>query len=91
MVVDIISSYEAGRTVTALSYESLPFPPSLTKDGQMFHGVKADVVVPCIVDEKSYYKEHPYTTCIIIDGASLVGKLKPTFFSNFDECIHIMK
>ena len=91
MVVDIISSYEAGRTVTALSYESFPFPPSLIKDGKkMFHGVKADVV-PCIVDEKFDYKEHPYTTCIIIDGASLVEKLKPTFFSNFDEYTHIMK
>ena len=85
-VVDIISAHQAGRTVTALSHQSSLAPPSLTKDGEMFHGTKADIV-HCIVRKEQKYKKHPTKSCTIIDGVMLVRKLKPFSSSTVGEYI----
>ena len=45
---EIINADKAGRYITALSHESSTFPTSITKDGEMFHANKADLV-DCIV------------------------------------------
>ena len=58
------------------SHESSLASPSLTKDGELFHGTKADIV-DCSVRKEHKYTKHPATSCTIIDGAMLVRKLKP--------------
>ena len=85
-VVDIISAHQAGRNITALSYESSEFPPSLTKDGEMHHGDKADLV-NIIVSDNHRYSEHPDTTCVVIDGAAMVRKNKPQNSTTIGEYI----
>ena len=58
------------------SHESSLASPSLTKDGELFHGTKADIV-DCSARKEHKYTKHPTTSCAIIDGAMLVRKLKP--------------
>ena len=85
-VVDIISSHQSGREITTLSHESSLLPPSLTKDGEMFHGDKCDIV-DCFIPKEHKHKKHPNVSCAIIDGAALVRKLKPTCSATFGEYI----
>ena len=85
-VVDIISAHQAGRIITALSHESSEFPPSLTKDGEMHHGDKADLV-NVIVTDKHRYSKHPDVTCIVIDGAAMVRTSKPRNSTTIGEYI----
>ena len=53
-VVDIITAHQAGRIITALSQESSEFPPSLTKDGEVHQGDKADLVNVIMTDKHRY-------------------------------------
>ena len=85
-VVDIITAYQAGRCITALSRESSCNPPSLTKDGQMHHGNKADIV-DCITTDKHKHRNRPNTTCTIIDGTALIRKMKPGSAATIKEYI----
>ena len=85
-MVDIISAYQAGRNITSLSHELSLFSPSLTKYGEMFQGDKSDIV-DCIVPKEHKHKKHPSVSCMIIDGAALVRKLKPISSATFSEYI----
>ena len=86
-VIDIITAHQAGRDIVALSHECSQFPPSLTKDGAMYHGTKADLM-DCILSEDHHKtKDHPNTTCTIIDGAALVRKVRPQSSATFREYI----
>ena len=64
-----------------MSHES-----SLTKDGEMFHGDRSDIV-DCIVPKEHTHKKHPSVSCMIIDGAALVRKLQTIFSATFGEYI----
>ena len=85
-VLEIVSAHEAGRTITALSRESSIYPPSLTKDGTMHHGSKADLV-DLIVCNEQRVTSYPDVTCVIIDGAALVRKIIPRQSSTIGEYI----
>ena len=85
-MVDIIITQQAGRNITSLSHELSLFSPSLTKYGEMFQGDKSDIV-DCIVPKEHKHKKHPSVSCMIIDGAALVRKLKPISSATFGEYI----
>ena len=85
-VVDIITAHQAGRCITALSRESSCNPPSLTKDGHMHHGNKADIV-DCITTDKHKHRNRPNATCTIIDGTALIRKMKPGLATTIKEYI----
>ena len=85
-VVDILTAHQAGRFVTALSRESSENPPSLTRDGGMYHGNKADIV-DCITSDQHKLKTRPNTTCSIIDGTALIRKITPGTATTIKEYI----
>ena len=52
----------------------------------MFHGNKSDLI-DCIVSDDHKSKKHPNTTCIIVDGAALVRRVKPQSSTTFAQYV----
>ena len=68
---------QSGRNISKdlFSHESSDFPPSLTKDGRMYHGTKREIL-DCIVPNSSETGK-PQTTAAVLDGPVVIQSLRP--------------
>lgn len=73
-----------GNLEDFFKFENQPWPPSLSKMGQLRGGTKADLV-PCLSDVSSQVMEQPSVDAIILDGAVVVQMLQPKAVSTFEE------
>ena len=87
LLIDVISADSSGRRITPqlLGHESSKFPPTLTKDGAMYHpGNKAELL-DCIIPPETEHaseeipREHPdkHCTAAILDGSVVIRFLRP--------------
>lgn len=85
---DILSAKLSGRNITPdlLGHESSQFPPTMTKDGKMYHpGNKADIL-SCIIPDEPEEVPHELPQCdrpdihctaAILDGSVVLRFLRP--------------
>ena len=64
------------------SHENQSFPPSLSKNGDLRPGAKADLL-KCLEDVHPCTLEKPVVSCIILDGPAVVNMLSPDNCSTF--------
>ena len=84
--IQMLLSAQVGREMTekAFGNESNQYPPSLTRNGEMYFGTKADLLVPL-------EKDLPQTTTFpnvygeIIDGCVLLRLIPPIKDSTFSQ------
>lgn len=91
-VTHLLLAAQSGRSIneSVFSHECSLYPPSLTRKGQMHHGLKSEIL-DCIVP-KEMESGRPATTAAVLDGAVLVQMLRPgssvtigQYFSNVFE------
>ena len=74
---------QAGRDTSSLfSHESSEYPPSLTKNGGMYHGTKSEIL-ECL--PKPRHSNQWSTTAIVLDGAVIVQMKRPVNSVTFDD------
>lgn len=76
-VTQILLAVNSGRNIndSVFSHESSPFPPSLTRKGEMHHEAKSEILEYIIPRDVEYNK--PVTTAAVLDGVVLVQMLRP--------------
>ena len=76
-VTKLLLAVHFGRNINegVFAHGSSPYPPSLTRKGQMHHGTKSEIL-DCIVP-KDLDNNRPVTTVAVLDGAVLVQMLRP--------------
>ena len=76
-VTHILLAAQAGRCIsdTVFKHESSEYPPSLTRNGRMYHGTKSEII-DCIAPMNSIDCA-PNTSCAVLDGPVLVQMLRP--------------
>lgn len=77
-VTQILLAAHSGRKMdsTVFSHETSEHPPSLTKNGNLHHGTKSEIldcILPADLDNRK-----AETTAAVLDGAVLVRMLRPT-------------
>ena len=87
LLIDVLNANSSGRRIThqLLGHESSKFPPTLTKNGAMYHpGSKADLL-DCIIPPETGHasneipSERPdkHCTAAILDGSVVIRFLRP--------------
>ena len=76
-VTQILLAAHSGRHIdeSVFSHESSVDPPSLTRNGNLHHGTKSEIL-DCIVPA-DLENHRPLTTAAVLDGAVLVQMLRP--------------
>ena len=79
-------SGQAGREINedVFSHENCDFSPSLTSQGQMHKGTKAEII-KCLESEVPAVYTSPKVDVNILDGAFIVQSLRPGTTSIFEE------
>ena len=74
----VANQVRGGDALEFFSHENVSIPPSISKDGELYHGSKADLVQELIeTSAESLVAEHPTVDAIIIDGPALVHMIQP--------------
>ena len=75
--MQVLLAAHSGRDFSNIvfSHESGPFPPSLTRNSKMYHGIKSDIL-DCIVPVLDPAQEKSRTSNLVFDGTILVQMLK---------------
>lgn len=79
----IHKAIQAGRDVSEVfAHESSNYPPSITKNGEMYHGTKSEIVSCLPVPVHSGQR---LTTAVVLDGAVVVQMKRPGTSVTFEE------
>ena len=87
LVTQILLAMQSGRNISKdlFSHESSDLPPSLTKDGRMYHGTKREIL-DCIVPDSTDTGK-PQTTAAVLDGPVVIQSLRPVNSITIEEYI----
>ena len=87
VLVDVISAHSSGRRLTPqlLEHSSSKFPPTLTKNGAMYHPGNKSGLLKCLIPPPPEYSsdempsDHPDNQCTsaILDGSVVIRFLRP--------------
>ena len=86
----VANQVRGGDTLDFFSYENVKHPPSISKDGGLYHGTKSDLVEELLeTTENSTVNEHPQVDAIIFDGPVIVHMIPPKSNCTVDEYCNI--
>ena len=75
-----------GDTTEFFSHENVPIPPSISKDGHLYHGTKSDLLQE-LIDTTSLSTSNgiPEVDAVVIDGPAVAHMLEPKSGSTIHE------
>ncbi|ELU15800.1 hypothetical protein CAPTEDRAFT_215744 [Capitella teleta] len=85
----LLLAAQGGRPISddLFGHESSKFPPALTKDGEIDHSTKSEILDCLCVQEKQVASD---TTCALLDGAVVVQMVRPKNSTTFgDYCADV--
>ena len=66
------------------SHENVSFPPSISKDGHLYHSSNSDLIQVLIdTSDKSTIIDLPEVDAIVIDGPSVVHTISPQKYIDY--------
>ena len=82
----VASHVRGGDTTEFFSHENVPNPPSLSKDGYLYHGTKSDLADElAAASPSSLSSEQPRSDAFVLDGPAVIHMIKPKNESTIDE------
>jgi hypothetical protein len=89
-VIQLLLAANSGREINkdVFSHESSPNPPSLSRNGQMFHGTKADILPLLEAEAPPGPSTRPPSDAAVLDGPAIVQLIKPGTSLTIGEYIH---
>ena len=84
--IQMMLSAQSGREINeeVFSHESNEYPPSLTRKGEAFFGVKADLL-PCLEEDIVLAENSPPVDAAILDGCVMLRLIPPGTSATFSQ------
>ena len=82
----VANQARGGDTTEFFSHENVPIPPSISKDGHLYHGTKSDLLQELIdTTNLSTSNDIPEVDAVVIDGPAVAHMIVPKNDSIIDE------
>ena len=78
--------YEVVTLQNYFYHENVPIPPSISKDGHLYHGVKSDLIKELVdTTDLSTSNDFPEDDAVVVDGPAVAHMIDLKNASTIDE------